>query len=57
MPNFIFEDQIEQGLVQKLRFLHGFDALVRLTDRRLSGVGNGGVEEGVGSRMPARPVA
>ena len=27
MPNFISEDDIEQGLLQKLQFLHGFDAL------------------------------
>lgn len=27
MPNFISEDQIEQGLVQKLQFLHGFEVL------------------------------
>jgi type I restriction enzyme R subunit len=27
MPNFISEDQIEQGLVQKLQFLHGFEAM------------------------------
>lgn len=27
MPNFISEDQIERGLVQKLQFLHGFEVL------------------------------
>ncbi len=27
MPNFISEDQIEQGLIQKLQFLHGFEVL------------------------------
>lgn len=27
MPNFISEDHIEQGLVQKLQFLHGFEVL------------------------------
>jgi type I restriction enzyme R subunit len=27
MSNFISEDQIEPALVQKLRHLHGFDAL------------------------------
>lgn len=27
MPNFISEDQIEQGLVQKLQHLHGFEVL------------------------------
>ena len=27
MPNFISEDQIEQGLVQRLQFLYGFDSL------------------------------
>jgi type I restriction enzyme R subunit len=27
MPNFISEDQIEQALVQKLHYLHGFDSL------------------------------
>ena len=27
MPNFISENQIEQALVQKLQYLHGFDAL------------------------------
>lgn len=27
MPNFISEDHIEQGLVQKLQILHGFDSL------------------------------
>jgi type I restriction enzyme R subunit len=32
MPNFIFEDQIEQALVQKLQHLHGFDVLDCNTD-------------------------
>lgn len=32
MPNFISEDQIEQGLLQKLAFTHGFELLDCFTE-------------------------